>query len=205
MRVVCYVRVSTEDQSPESQEVYLREFAKSRNLEIVEVFRDVGVSGFEVHPLRREGFKQCFNYAVSNRLNILVISLDRISRNYDHLIEVLTQLSKHGVQVISVQEEWLSQIATIPDETLRKLIYDIVVRALAYGYEMYVKSIREKTRAGLLRAKIEGKRIGRPRKLSDKEITSIKLLAQKGLTIYEISKVLGISPGTVKYWLSKTR
>ena len=45
---------------------------------------------------------------------------------------------------------------------LRKLIFDIVVRALAYGYQKYVESLREKIKAGMERAKQEGKHVGRP-------------------------------------------
>jgi len=42
----------------------------------------------------------------------------------------------------------LQSLATIPDEVLRKLIFDIVVRALGYWYQKYVESLREKIKAG---------------------------------------------------------
>jgi len=53
-------------------------------------------------------------------------------------------------------------MAHIPDDALRKLIFDVIVHALAYGYQKYVDALREKIKAGMERAKKEGKHVGRP-------------------------------------------
>lgn len=161
MKAVIYARVSTAEQTIESQLVGLTNFAGRNGIEIVGLYIDEE-SAYHVAPWERESWVKAVEAALRSRAAILVFSLDRIARRYDHLIKTLAELNEKGVQVISVQESWLQSLATIPDETLRKMMFDIIVRALAYSYEMYVKSIIEKTKAGLERARKEGKRIGRP-------------------------------------------
>jgi len=162
MRAVLYIRVSTDEQNPENQVLILTNFAKSRGIEIVDRCVDPGISGYETKPEEREGWRKAVEAAKKHRAAILVFSLDRIARRYDYLVKTLDKLREEGIQVIAYQEEWLQSLSAIPDEALRKLIFDIVVRALAYGYQKYVESLREKIKAGMERAKREGKHVGRP-------------------------------------------
>ena len=162
MRAVLYIRVSTDEQNPENQVLILTNFAKSRGIEIVDRFVDPGISGYETKPEEREGWRKAVEAAKKHRAAILVFSLDRIARRYDYLVKTLDKLREEGIQVTAYQEEWLQSLSAIPDEALRKLIFDIVVRALAYGYQKYVESLKEKIRAGMERAKKEGRHIGRP-------------------------------------------
>ncbi len=53
-------------------------------------------------------------------------------------------------------------------------MFDIIVRALAYAYQKYVDSLREKIKSGMERAKAEGKHVGRPPAISEEYI--VKLL-----------------------------
>ncbi len=162
MRAVLYIRVSTDEQNPENQVLFLTEFARSRGMEVVDKFVDPGVSGYETKPEEREEWRKAVEVARKHGAAILVFSLDRISRRYDYLVKTLDKLREEGIQVIAYQEEWLQSLSAIPDEALRKLIFDVVVRALAYGYQKYVESLKEKIRAGMERAKREGKHVGRP-------------------------------------------
>ena len=173
------------------------------NIELVEVSRVVAVSGYETHPFEREGFKKAYELAKKLQCPILTISLDRISRNYDHLLEVLDKLRREGIEVYTIQEEWLCSLLQIPDATLRKFIYDIIIRALAFSYQKYIESLIEKTKAGMERARREGKHIGRPPKVTPELVQKMRLLHSRGFTIYEIAKILGLNPGTVYYWLKK--
>ena len=174
MRAVLYIRVSTDEQNPENQALILTNFAKSRNIEIVDRFADPGISGYETKPEEREGWRKAVEAAKKHKAAILVFSLDRVARKYDYLVKTLDKLREEGIQVIAYQEEWLQSLSAIPDEALRKLIFDIVVRALAYGYQKYVESLKEKIKAGMERAKKEGKHVGRPPAVPDDVI--IRLL-----------------------------
>ncbi len=140
----------------------LTDFAKSRGIEVIGTYIDPGVSGYETKPEEREGWRKAVEAAKAHKAAIIVFSLDRIARRYDYLVRTLDKLRENNIHVIAYQEEWLQSLAAIPDEPLRNLIFDIVVRALGYGYQKYVESLREKIRAGMERARREGKHIGRP-------------------------------------------
>ncbi len=64
----------------------------------------------------------------------------------DDLLETLHQLEKEGIEVWTIQEEWLRTIHGIQDETLRKFIYRMLIMALGYGYQQYVKSLARRQR-----------------------------------------------------------
>lgn len=188
LRAVIYARISTEDRAVENQLLVLREYAKGRGIEILGEFVDVGVSGYEVMPERRDGWVKAVEAARKQGAALLVFSLDRIARKYDYLVKTLEDLRAYGIQVIAYQEEWLQSLAAIPDEALRRLIFDIVVRALAYGYQKYVESLKEKIRAGMERARQRGKHIGRPPAIPDDFI--IKLLKKyQGLSKKDLWRI----------------
>jgi len=134
---------------------------------------DPGISGYETKPEEREGWRKAVEAAKQHKAAIIVFSLDRIARRYDYLVKTLDELRENNIHVIAYQEEWLQSLAAIPDEALRKLIFDIVVRALAYGYQKYVESLREKIKAGMERAKKEGKHVGRPPAVPDEFLIKI--------------------------------
>ena len=146
LKGVVYVRVSTNEQKPENQVLVLENFAKARGIEIVGRYIDVGVSGYETRPEDREQWSRAVEHALKENAVILVFSLDRIARRYDYLVETLDRLRSMGIQVVAYQEEWLQSLSSIPDESLRKLIFDVIVRALAYGYQKYVDALRERIR-----------------------------------------------------------
>lgn len=205
LRAVGYVRVSTEDQNPESQKVYLQKYAQEHNIELVAIFEDVAVSGYEVPPFSRTGFRKAYELAKQLRCPILTISLDRISREADTLLSTLMQLEREGIEVWTIQEEWLRRLSEITDETLRKVIYRMLILALGYAYEMYVKSVREKTRAGLERARREGKRVGRPSPMHDpskQELFRI-VVCEKKVPYRKAAQMLGLSLKQVEYWAKK--
>lgn len=197
--------MSTDDQNPESQRLYLQKYAQEHGIELVEIFEDVAVSGYETHPFERPGFRRAYELAKQLKCAILTISLDRISRHYDRLLEVLDKLRREGIEIYSIQEEWLNSILSIRDETLRKFIYDIVVRALAVSFQKYVDSIREKTKAGMMRARAQGKHIGRPSIMHDpKRQELFKLVVCKEKMPYrKAAEILGLTDAQVRYWAKK--
>ncbi|MEM1515178.1 MAG: recombinase family protein [Candidatus Bathyarchaeia archaeon] len=188
LKAVIYARISTEDRTVENQLLILREYAKGKGIKIVGEFVDVGVSGYEVTPERRDGWLKAVEAAKQYNAALLVFSLDRVARKYDYLVKALEDLRANGIQVIAYQEEWLQFLTAIPDEALRKLIFDIVVRALAYGYQKYVESLKDKIKAGMERARQKGKHVGRPSAVPDEFL--IKLLKKyQGLSKKDLWRI----------------
>jgi len=101
MRLVGYVRTSSGERDGGGQEFSIYQWVGRNGHRIVEIFRDIGVSG--VTPDVRPGWG-----ALMERLSevdgIIVESLDRISRDPGQLLDVLRRLEAMGKVIISVSD-----------------------------------------------------------------------------------------------------
>src|SRR6202789_4160829 len=150
-RAAIYLRVSTVDQHPETQGIDLRQFAKQRGYEIVQEYVDHGVSGTKV---RRPALDQLLKDANRHKFDaVLVWSSDRLARSTKHFLQVLDELSELGIQFLSQRE------AIDTEGPLGRAIV-VIISAIA---ELERSLIVERVRAGMRRAKLEGRRIGRAR------------------------------------------
>jgi DNA invertase Pin-like site-specific DNA recombinase len=148
-RAAIYLRVSTVDQHPETQGIELRQFAKQRGYEIVHEYVDHGVSGTKV---RRPALDQLLKDANRRKFDaVLVWSSDRLARSTKHFLQVLDDLSELGIQFLSQRE------AIDTEGPLGRAII-VIISAIA---ELERSLIVERVRAGMRRAKLEGRRIGR--------------------------------------------
>jgi len=148
-RVALCMRVSTVDQHPETQAIELRQFARQRGFEIVQEYTDHGISGTKV---RRPALDQLLKDAHRRKFDaVLVWSCDRLARSTKHFLQVLDELSELGVQ-------FLSQREAIDTEGPLGRAMIVIISAIA---ELERSLIVERVRAGMRRAKLEGRRIGR--------------------------------------------
>lgn len=148
-RAALYMRVSTVDQHPETQALELREFARQRGYEIAQEYVDHGVSGTKV---RRPALDNLLKDANRRKFEaVFVWSFDRLARNVKHLISFLDELNELGIQFLSQRE------AIDTDGPLGRAIV-VIISAIA---ELERSLIVERVRAGMRRAKLEGRHIGR--------------------------------------------
>jgi DNA invertase Pin-like site-specific DNA recombinase len=118
---------------------------------------------------------------------LVVWRLDRLGRSLPHLITTMTGLEGRGIGFKSLTEN----IDTTTSGG--KLIFHIF-GALA---EFERNLIRERTQAGLVAARARGKKGGRPKALTDRQISIAKsLYADKQTSIPEICRTLKISKAT---------
>jgi len=147
-RVVLYARVSTGDQHRETQLLDLREMAKQRGFEIVREYSDV-ISGAKS---KRPGLDSLMSDARRHRFDVvLVAAFNRIARNVRHFLEVLDELNHLGIQFISLREN-----IDIGGPLGRAML--TIIGAIS---ELERSLIVERVKAGMRRAKLEGRRIGR--------------------------------------------
>jgi DNA invertase Pin-like site-specific DNA recombinase len=147
-KVALYCRVSTGDQHLETQLLDLREMAKQRGYEIVREYTDV-ISGAKS---KRPGLDQLMADARRHRFDIvLVAAFDRIARNVRHFLDVLDELNHLGIEFASKREN----IDT--GGPLGRAMLTIIGAISALELDL----IRERILAGMRRAKLEGRRIGR--------------------------------------------
>jgi len=159
MKALGYARVSISEERIENQIQAIEDFCKANGIELIKVFTDVGVSGSKP-AFNRDGFKQLLE---ASRLldikTIVVYDLTRLGRDLFDLIDTYRKLLEEGYNVLFVKHPELNAKPDSPvGEALRKALLTI----LGIVAELERAFIRERTKAGMERAKKEGKHVGRP-------------------------------------------
>ena len=182
-RAGLYIRVSTVDQHPETQLLDLRQFAGQRGLEIVETYTDHGVSGSKA---RRPALDKMMEDARRHRFDVVVVwSCDRLARSTKHLLQVLDELNGFAIQFLSQRE------AIDTEGALGRAII-VIISAIA---ELERSLIVERVRAGMRRAKLEGRQIGRAR--LDINRAQVVEDRRSGMSLAQVAKRHNISRASV--------
>lgn len=126
---------------------------------------------------------------------IVVAELSRLSRRMRTLVNFLYDCFDNNVMIISIREGWL-------EEALRnEVVRPIIIAMFSTLYELERKLISERTKAGLARAKSQGKKIGGQFKLSDKEVKELIRLYKEGVPVKRLAERFGVSRATVYRYL----
>ena len=193
-RVAIYARVSTTDkgQNPENQLAELREWCKHSNFNVVSEYVDnesgnKGTKG-------RDSFREMFDDAAKRKFDIVLVwALDRLTREgMAQTVFYLQRLATYGVGFHSYQEPMLS--------TQDELSRDILLGVLSALAKAEAKRISVRTKAGLERAKKQGKKLGRP-PLPDLKRSLILAESKKGKSLRAIAKDTGVSYASVRRYL----
>jgi DNA invertase Pin-like site-specific DNA recombinase len=181
-KVALYARVSTKDkgQDPENQLHILREFAQAQGWKIAHEYVD-HVSG---KSSDRAQFQRLFADAARRQFDLVLFwALDRFSREGAlATLKYLEQLGAYGVGFRSYSEQYLDSCGIFKDAVLSIL-------ACVAKQERILKS--DRTKAGLTRARREGRIGGRPQLVLDRD--HVLRLDADGLTQMEIAQELGCS------------
>lgn len=154
MKAAIYARVSTDEQTEQNQVPILEAFAKKRGFEIVKTYRDTGSAW------QKADQKELSRLLKDARLVpfqvVLVWDLDRLTRGgIAAFFNIIDTLKRYNIQVISYRQSW-----TDTSSELQSLLFSV----FAWFAEQESKKISDRTKAGMARAKQEGKHVGRPRK-----------------------------------------
>jgi len=195
-RAVVYLRISTRDgrQTEENQRLQLRAFVEEEGYELVGEYVDheSGRKGRRA----RSGFDQVFEAAENREFDLLIFwSLDRFSREgIRKTVSYLRQLEDLGVRFRSYTEPYLS--------TENELVSHILLAVLSYFAEYEAKKISRRTKAGLERARAEGKQIGRPSKF-DQYRPQLEAMIEEECSKAEMKRRTGLAYNTVKKYLRR--
>lgn len=181
-RTALYLRVSTVDQHPETQLYDLRQLASQRGFEIVAEYRDQ-ISGTKA---RRPGLDQLMSDARRGKFDVVLVwACDRLARSVKHFLEVLDELNRLNVEFVSFRENL---------DTGGPL-GRAVVTIISVVAELERALIVERVKAGLRRARLEGRHIGRqPLDLDREAILSDR---RRGQSLGQIARAHRISRTTV--------
>ena len=181
-RAVLYMRVSSVDQHPESQLHDLRAMAAQRGYEVVREYTDK-ISGTRA---KRPGLDELLHDARRGRFDVVLVwAFDRMARSVKHFLEVLDELNHLNVEFISFREN-----IDTSGPLGRALI--VIIGAIA---ELERNLIIERVRAGMRRAKLEGRHIGRPALELDR--AAIVHDRERGLSLGQVADLHRVSRTTV--------
>jgi putative DNA-invertase from lambdoid prophage Rac len=184
LRVGLYARVSTHDQQTLPLQIRaMREYAAKRGWSIVAQIKEVG-SGASQRELRTTLIASARRREVDV---VLVWRLDRWGRSVADLVSTLQELQHLGVGFVSLTEAL--DLTTPAGRAMAGL--------LAVFAEFEREILRERVRAGLAHARLNGKRLGRPPSVVHKAIETRKLYRQ-GISKSEIARTLNIGRTSVR-------
>ena len=181
-RAAIYARVSTGDQHLETQLLDLRTMTKQRGYEVGHEYSDV-ISGSKA---KRPGLDQLLADARRHRFDVVfVVAFDRIARNVRHFLDVLDELNHLGIEFVSKREN-IDTSGPLGRAMLT------IVGAIS---ELERSLIVERVRAGMRRAKLEGRRIGRaPLNIDRVAVVRDRL---SGMSLTSVAKKYHVSRATV--------
>ena len=183
-RVALYVRVSTAGQTADNQLLELREYVAARNWTAVESSDQISGT-----TDRRPGLDALLKDARRRKFGTVIVwSLDRAGRSLPHLVVLIDELQSLGIAFVSLREGLdLSTAAG-------KLQLHILAALATFERER----LRERTIAGLQRARNDGKSLGRPR------VHPVADGAPKA-TVRQLAASWGVSKSTAARWVVSGR
>ena len=190
-RVGLYARVSKHDQQTLSLQLRaMREYADARGWTIEMQVKEVG-SGAAQRELR----ERLLDAARRREIDaVLVWRLDRWGRSLADLVATLQELAELGVGFVS-----LSEALDMTTATGRAMAGLLSVFA-QFEHDL----LRERVRAGLAEARLNGKRLGRPRTI-DAHANRIRKLYRAGVSKSEIACRLKLPRTSVRRILEVKR
>ncbi len=186
-KVAIYCRVSTLDQTVDNQLIELRDHCSKMGWEITKEYSDEGLSG-TLSRDKRPALNSLIKDAYRKRFDAVVCwDISRIGRSMKELVLFLSDMKDRDIGIVSVRQGFDTST------TMGEMMFQFVGILSSWEREM----IRERTLAGLERAKSEGKTLGRKKVVNDEITSQIVELRNAKKSIRAIASEVGVSRGTV--------
>jgi DNA invertase Pin-like site-specific DNA recombinase len=187
-QVAIYARVSTGEQTPDNQLQALRAVAERMDWQVTEEYVDQGISGAKGGRDQRPAYDRLCGAIVRREVEVVLAwSVDRLGRSLQQLVGLLSELQAKGVDL------YLHQQGIDTTTPAGKAMFQMCGVFAEFERAM----IQERVKAGLHRARAQGKTLGRPRTPTDVE-GKIRSARQQGKGIKKIARELGIGVSTVQ-------
>jgi len=187
-RVALYLRVSTDQQTTDNQERELRQVAERAGWNIVEVYKDHGISGAKDRT-QRPAFDRMCSDAARRQFDVIASwSIDRLGRSLQGLVSFLSEVHALGIDL------YLHQQGIDTTTPAGKAMFQMMGVFAEFERAM----IRERVKAGLQRAVAQGRKLGRPRVDADKERKIRAALRKGGQGMRSIATAIGVGTATVQ-------
>lgn len=182
-RCALYLRVSTDRQTVANQADEVHRMVEARGYS-PEVYEEV-----ESVAKARPVLDRLLADARAGRVGAVAVwALDRLHRSMVGAIQTVLELDRLGVQVLSVREGWLDTNGPVRP---------LLVAIFGWVAEQERARLIERTRAGLERARRQGKRLGRPC-ASPLLVAAALAQVERGTSIRAAARGAGVSERTLR-------
>ena len=183
-RIFAYCRVSTADQTHQNQ------------------LLEIEAAGFQIEPRRvisetvsgstaafeRKGFIRLIDKLEGG--DVLIVSkLDRLGRNAMDVRSTVERLAEMEVRVYC-----LALGGADLTSPAGKMTMAVIAAVAEFERDLLV----ERTQAGLTRAKAQGKKLGRPRSLTQEQQAMVMRQRREGVSLGTLAKELGVSRSAIQ-------
>jgi DNA invertase Pin-like site-specific DNA recombinase len=193
IRTIAYLRVSTGGQDLGHQKLAILEYARQHRITVDDVV--------EVRASTRRVSQRAHVLALIETLSsgdrLIVSELSRLGRSLGQILQIVDHLVQKGVRLVAIKE-------AIRLEGKQTLQTKAMLTLFGLFAEIERDLIAERTKEGLIAAKAQGKRLGRPKgafgksKLDGKE-QEIQLLLRKHVSKASIARIVEVSPTTLQH------
>lgn len=181
MAVFAYARCSKETQTTENQRLEIEAAGYK-----IDYFYSDTISG-KTSASQRPKFMEMLKH-IREGETLVVSKLDRIGRDAQDVGATIKTLAKFGVKVVVLQ---------LGNLDLTSAAGKLMLTMLAAVAEMERDLLVERTHAGLVRAKAEGKTLGRTPKTTPEQQAAMKAAYTKGETVSQLARDYKVSRATV--------
>jgi DNA invertase Pin-like site-specific DNA recombinase len=190
-RVGLYLRVSTGEQTIETQRMGLVAACEARGWRIVEEFQDKGISGAKGRE-KRPGFDRLLKAATRRQIDVVAAwSVDRLGRSLQDLVSFLAELSAVGCDL------YLERQAIDTTTPAGRALFQM----LGVFAEFERSIIQERVKAGMARARLHGTKSGKPigqPPISQTKVEAIKAELARGTGILKTARLCGTGVSAVQ-------
>ncbi len=180
-----YIRVSTDSQRTDSQEMELKRYCRQRGWSDLTYYVDK-ICGAKASRPQLDRLMQDIRAGKVERL--VVYKLDRLGRSLTHLALILDELNRLRVPLIASSQG----IDTSDDNPAGRLQLGVLMCVAEFERGI----IRERVNSGLAAAKARGVQLGRPSTINGRA-AEVKKLKAKGLGLRAIARRLAMPPSSV--------
>lgn len=186
-----YARNLTSDDWTKSPNLILRRYASQRKWHVFREYTDDGIGKTEgdwtgLNWLMHDAREQKFDV-------VLVWSLNRFARSIKHLVRTLEEFQELGIHFVTFQEQ-IDTSSLVSSE-----VYTIISAVAKLEGDI----VADRVKAGLRRARISGKHLGRPEiKVNTQEVLRLR---SQGESLRAIAGQVGISHTKVSQILSRLK
>ncbi len=154
-KIYGYARVSTTEQNTDRQIQALLEHGVDE--------RDIIIDKASGKDLDRTGYISLKEQLLREDDTLIIKSLDRLSRNKEHIKQELEYFARHGIRVKII--DLPTTMIELPDNQnwVMEMVNNILLEVLSSIAEQERLTIKQRQREGIEVAKMQGRHLGRPK------------------------------------------